>query len=606
MKARYLARASILPLMLLAGPALATTIAIDLPLPPESIERRDDDPRTVLLRFGQVVDPAEFMEMTVADTNSLSIAEDTVTLAFGHPVVASLREGRQLMLADATPDDEDMIDIGGGASEPVPPIVGAVPSRPTRIDIFLPQAPALVGQRDGDPRTVVLNFADPIDPAAFGDVAGADIDGITLGYDSALLQFDRPVTASLDGPRNLVVADLPSAPVALTADRGQLRLDILKAELEARTGDPVAARGALQQLDRQTQGDPDVLTALASVEQRLGGWNRAISAYDRVLETRSGDEGVIGERRRLERNYGPQVRTDLDWQEVKDQDRQWISRTTARVPVDQNTTIDGGIEARRVIAPNVVQPDGVQTNVATNKVRGEIGIAHDWGNGQETRGVVYGQEGSAGIGASHRFRNGETETKLTAYYHKPYWDLVNGITDRGTVDGIELRREQPLWPRWSAAAGVTLSRYGVDGDADVGRSLGVTAGLRYALVQDKPFVSVGYGFDGLFVTGVESRTNAQGVRYQPLPLSKRQAHSLDILATDYLPFISDKLRYEAFLGYSVDPYNVNGVFGGLTLAYEATDHLEAGLRAAYSANSGTGTGTVAPVTRIGGYVLWRF
>ena len=68
----------------------------------------------------------------------------------------------------------------------------------------------------------------------------------------------------------------------------------------------------------------------------------------------------------------------------------------------------------------------------------------------------------------------------------------------------------------------------------------------------------------------------------------------------------DKLRYEAFLGYSVDPFNVNGVFGGLTLAYEATDHLEAGLRAAYSANSGTGTGTVAPVTRLGGYVLWRF
>ncbi|MGQ3070401.1 MAG: tetratricopeptide repeat protein [Ferrovibrionaceae bacterium] len=605
MRARHLARASMLPLLLLAGPALATTIAVDLPLAPETIERRDNDPRTVLLRFGQVIDPAEFMELTVADTSSLAIGEDTVTLAFGHPVVASLRDGHQLLLADATPDPEDMMDIGGGAAEPAPPIVGGPPG-PARLDIPLPQAPALVGQRDGDPRTVVLSFAEPIDPAAFGDVAGAEIEGITLGYDTALLQFDRPVQASLDGPRNLVVADLPAPRVPLAADRGQLRLDILKAELEARTGDPVAARGALQALDLDTRGDPDVLTALASVEQQLGGWNRAISTYDRILETRAGDEGVIGERDRLERNYGPQVRTDLDWQEVKDQDRQWISRTTARAPVDQNTTVDGAVEARRVIAPNVVQPNGVQTNVATNKVRGEIAIAHDWGNGQETRAALYGQEGSAGIGASHRLRNGETETKVTAYYHKPFWDLVNGITDRGTVDGIELRREQPLWPRWSAAAGVTLSRYGVDGDDDVGRSLGVTAGLRYALVQDKPFVSIGYGFDGLFVTGVEARTNAQGVRYQPLPLSKRQAHSLDIYATDHLPWISDKLRYDAFLGYSVDPYNVNGVFGGLTLAYEATDRLEAGLRAAYSANSGTGTGTVAPVTRIGGYVLWRF
>lgn len=601
---RHLSRLAALPLTLLATPALATTLAIDLPLAPESIERQDGDPRTVRLRFGQVVDPAEFIDVTIADTESLSIGEDTVTLAFGHPVVASLREGRQLLLADATPDPEDMADIGGGASEPVPAMVAS--PRPTRIDIFLPQSPIQVGQRDGDPRTVVLNFSQPIDPAAFGDVAGAEIDGITLGYDSAMLQFDRPVVASLDGPQNLVIADLPTQPLPLAADRGQLRLDILKAELEARTGDPVAARGALQQLDQQTQGDPDVLTALAGVEQQLGGWNRAISAYDRVLQTRSGDEGVMGERRRLDRSYGPQVRTDLDWQQVEDQDRQWISRTTGRVPVDQNTTVDGVLEARRVIAPNVVEPNGAQTNVATNRVRGEIGLSHDWNNGQETRGVIYGQEGSAGIGAIHRFRNGETETRVSAYYHKPYWDLVNGITDRGTVDGVELRHERPLWPRWSAAAGVTLSRYGVDGDADVGKSLGVTAGLRYALSQDGPFVSVGYGFDGMFTSNVESRTNAQGVRYQPLPLSKRQAHSVDVYASDYLPAISDKLRYEAFLGYSVDPFNVNGVFGGLTLAYEATDHLEAGLRAAYSANSGTGTGTVAPVTRLGGYVLWRF
>ncbi len=605
MKRRHLARIMALPLTLLAAPALATTIAIDLPQIPETIGRVDDDPRTVVLRFAEPIDPAEFMEMTIADTTSLTLADEAVTLAFDHPVVASLRDGRQLLLADATPDPKNVFDIGGGRSEPVPPIVLPA-ARPTRIDIPLPQAPALIGQRDGDPRTVVLNFADPIDPADFGDVAGAEIDGITLGYDSALLQFDRPVTASLDGARTLVVADLPAPPVSLTADRGQLRLDILRAELEARLGDPVEARATLQRLDRQTQGDPEVLTALASVEQQLGGWNRAISAYDRVLQSRAGDEGVIGERRRLERSYGPQVRTDLDWQTVKDQDRQWISRTTARVPVDQNTTVDGAIEVRRVIAPNVVQPNGVQTNVATNKARGEIAIAHDWSNGQETRVAVYGQEGSAGLGASHRFRNGETETKITGYYHKPYWDLVNGITDRGTVDGVELRHERPLWPRWSAAAGVTLARYGVDGDDDVGRSLGVTAGLRYALIQEGPFVSVGYGFDGLFTTGVKSQTNAQGVRYQPLPLSKRQAHSIDVYVADKLPAISDKLRYEAFLGYSVDPYNVNGVFGGLSLAYEATDKLEAGLRASYSANSGTGTGTIAPVARVGGYVLWRF
>ena len=54
MRTRHLARASMLPLLLLAGPALATTIAVDLPLAPEAIERRNDDPRTVLLRFGQV------------------------------------------------------------------------------------------------------------------------------------------------------------------------------------------------------------------------------------------------------------------------------------------------------------------------------------------------------------------------------------------------------------------------------------------------------------------------------------------------------------------------------------------------------------------------
>jgi len=63
-------------------------------------------------------------------------------------------------------------------------------------------------------------------------------------------------------------------------------------------------------------------------------------------------------------------------------------------------------------------------------------------------------------------------------------------------------------------------------------------------------------------------------------------------------------RYNLFGGWAYDRLNADGPFFGGELAYEPMVNFEIGITAARAI--ATSRGSNAPVTRFGGYLLWRF
>lgn len=469
---------------------------------------------------------------------------------------------------------------------------------------------------NNDLSTLILRFNREIDTAAFDKLMtplGAWLESVSVGYDSVLFRFKEPVDVqaapgqiTLTRATATALAPAVVAPATPAGSRSDLRLDLIETEIKSRSGDSAGAREDLLTLEKQTNGDPDVLKQLATVEQRLGGWNRAMGAYDRVLSKNPEDDSVEAERSRLYREYGPRLRQDFDWVNTSQQDQQYVSLTSGRWFPATGSELGFEFEWRKVMSYiPVTLATGITQNVNADRVRGNLYWAYDRGNGQQIKTTIFGQDDWPGASVAYRWRDTDVETTATAAVMQPFWEVLTGITNEGRVSYGDLTHNRNLFDRYPFSISGRLSQYGVSDMNNVGQSVAGKLAVRYPFRQWSWLQSAGYAIDTEYFHNVTQQTNSAGVLYQPLPLTQRFVNTVDIAIGDKA--FKDQMRWDAFGGYSYDIINNHGPIAGLNLSWLPNDRFEMGARAAYSATGGvTTTGSPTPVFRTGAYMLWRF
>ncbi|WP_281017152.1 MULTISPECIES: tetratricopeptide repeat protein [unclassified Minwuia] len=482
-----------------------------------------------------------------------------------------------------------------------------VSSGPAGVDIqfFWPKTVTI--EPEASESELLLRFAEPIDSSVADGIAEqlpGWLSSVSVGYDSMLIVATRPVNFGLGHEGAVTRITLTEAGGASADARSaeDLRLDVLRARLKARQGKTDAARSDLQDLQQTAPDNADVLVELATLEESVGSWRRAVSLYDRALNLDPNRRELASARRSLDREHGSQLRLDSDIQFVEGGDTQWITVGSGRVITSMTTEFGVRVENRWLDDDQVLRASGVTEAVSEMHQRGEVYGAVELAPGHDLEGTLLAGAGSPGAALRYDYRTPQTRTTLRLTLHRSYWELVEGIVDDALQDAIGLRHEHQLSRRWFAEAEASLNRFGIDTIDTAATSFDIGGALRYRVPWDAADLTVGYTISGRYVGAVETRRDANGNAFNPLPLTDTEFHSLDISLGDA---IGSDFRYNTFLSLSADRIGdgIGPSIGG-ELFWEITEDSQLGLRAGHSRVSGRGDDAV--FTRFGGHLLVRF
>jgi tetratricopeptide (TPR) repeat protein len=482
---------------------------------------------------------------------------------------------------------------------------------------------------------VVMTVDRPIDAAAVADlaamvpgwIAAADLDGQRIrltpaaGRVASAAPLSRGVEVTLTRRSAAVAAPAAATPEPQLAstEPGQWsdasqpaasedaeaaavgrRLRLTKARLLMETGQPAAAKRELVQLLSEVPDSVEIMAALASAETQLGGWRRATALYDRALGLNPEDPTLERAHADLRREHGPRVRLDLDHRRVRDGDRQTLAKLSGEAHAGLST-LGFAFESNKIEAPLVRRLDGAVEDFKGRRVRGEAYVAVDHDGGGATRFSLLGGNGVLGAAIRHTTPFADGALRAALVVQEPYWDAIDGLVNEARSDRVQARYERLLGDDWRVAGGLAIGRYGVSEHSDVGRFVAPSFELAKTVYQGPPSVTLAYGLDAEYLGGTRSTVDAFGREYPLLSVVSREVHS----ATVGLSGVAGTaLRYNVFGGYAYDRLNANGPFFGADIAYEPLPNFEIGVAASHSLTAARGTDAV--VTRIGGYLLWRF
>lgn len=454
-------------------------------------------------------------------------------------------------------------------------------------------------------RELLLRLDRPVAPDMVEGLAErlpAWLESASAGYDSVLFVAVRPVdfdALTEAGRTRVTLAAADSA--GEERDAADVRLDVLRARLKARTGETSEAREALQELQTENPGNPDVLVELASLEQSVGAWRRAGNLYDRAVGLDPERRDIAAARRALEREFGPYVRLDTDHQQVQDGDTQAIAVLSGRVlPTGE---IDAGfsLENRFLDDDEVLRANGALDSVSAHFQRGEVYAGGSPAPGHRVEGALLYGAGTPGAALRYSHRTPASLTTVSGTWHRSYWELVEGIVDDAVQDRLAVRHERQLDRRWSAQGEIGLNRFGIAGIDTAATTLDAAFAIRYLVPWEAADLTVGYSYDGQYVAARARRRDQNGNVFEPLPLNDTEFHSLDLSLGQAL---GGDWRYNAFLSLTVDRFGGFGPSLGGELVWDADEDMQLGLRAGHSRVSGRGDDAV--FTTLGGHLLVRF
>lgn len=429
------------------------------------------------------------------------------------------------------------------------------------------------------------------------------LESASAGYDSLLLVAARPVDfrTSTDGAVTRVTLVAAGTADEAEKDLADVRLDMLRARLKARTGEPGAAREKLEQLQTENPENADILVELAGLEQSVGDWRRASSLYDRAVGLDPQRRDIAAARRALEREFGPYVRLDADLQQVKDGDTQFITVLSGRALPTEDIDAGFRVENRYLDDSQVLRASGVIESASASFQRGEVYVGGNPAPGHRLEAALLAGAGTPGGALRYSYRTPDTLTTVSGVWHQAYWELVEGIVDDAVQDRIAVRHQRQLSRRWSAEGEVGLNRFGIAGIDTAATSAEAALAIRYLVPWEAADLTVGYSYDGKYVGARATRIDQNGNPFNPLPLTDTEFHSLDASIGQSL---GGDWRYNAFMSLTVDRFGGFGPSLGGELVWDAGQATQFGLRAGHSRVSGRGDDAV--FTTVGGHLLVRF
>jgi protein involved in temperature-dependent protein secretion len=382
----------------------------------------------------------------------------------------------------------------------------------------------------------------------------------------------------------------------------RLRYELLQARIDVETGKSGSAVARLNNLQPYYPNDPQLLGFTANAENYAGRWKRALALLDEAQRISPENQDIAKLRRDVWLAHAPHVKLDHEWLSIGDSDQQ-VTTLSGRADITQETDISWMVQNNHIKADGIRRPDGRVGNFKDDKQRAEIVVRHDLDESNQVRGAVYANNNTLGVGAGYSFLNALGETDLFIDYHRPTFDFYEGVFDDAVRDRIGIGHTYKPNTRTVLSGVLALNNYSVEQKNNVAKSISFNGQILYQLLEGaaNPSLAAIYGLDLEHRLDAEQRTDGTGVDYLMFPMRSREVHTV-ALASGY--DFNEQTHADLLAGYSVDRYTGHGplVEGRLTHRM-IEDQLEAQIRAGYGMRTANSLGDV---TRVGGYLMWRY
>lgn len=442
---------------------------------------------------------------------------------------------------------------------------------------------------------------------------------------------------------------------AETQRQQDIRLQLLYARIEQESGQTARAKERIGILKQYYPNDPQILSYEASLASADGNQAVALSLLQQAQTLSPENEDYARMERDLKRtSTGSTVRgkraATPQYVKLDHEYRNYGSWHENITSLSALKSLGNGWEIGANLMTDALNPklaanpgDGRPDDHSVDRQATEIYAGYYLENGDRLQGsfftsgdywggedAYYGDETLLGFGAYYAFTNPLGRTELLGEYNKPYWDFPEAVYAFATRDRIGAKHYRDISKRWSLGLEASYNNYNVDIDdsddwelnnapangGDDGESIAQTALIRlstiYALQQQsetRPFLGVGYGFDGEYLTSdIETRFAYQipfnGATFEPFPFRSRENHQLTgIYRDDWTT--STHVYFAA--GYLVDRLGENGPVVEGRLTQDLSKKWELGIRGRYGlATSANGSANEDDAVNLGAHLMYKF
>jgi hypothetical protein len=412
---------------------------------------------------------------------------------------------------------------------------------------------------DDSQNALAIDFQQPVDGGMFDQLPQAAPQWIAMSYanfDNGVIRSSRPVTfltrAENDGFSLRIVP------------RGGPPQQIAQA---APPPPPPPMRGGYteQQIWPPPPKDAVVPPAVAAGFHTYGEY-AALRAYEaEELAIRRGDPmwQLAFARAAMLSGSGIGIRNETSW--YHGGDRMIATDLDAKLSFMPGMSFVGDAKWTNVHGVNTRLATGAVANTSDNIVTGAAGFAFELGRDSELK--LQGLMGNDVAGGKISLYSGTPNgfVFVDANYHQPYVATPTAVNYRADTDNATIGYTQLLVPGvWGSLAG-HYTRYGVHGDADVARTAGWDANLRWDLpIWAGLLAGVSYDGHGEYVTDNDSRAGAAPTPFVPLGIRNMENHAVTVNLSG---FLADGFWFAGYAGWVVDRYAADGLLAGLDLHY---------------------------------------
>ena len=425
---------------------------------------------------------------------------------------------------------------------------------------------------DDSQNALALDFQQPVDGAMFDRLPADAPQWIAMSYcnfDNGIIRSPRPVTfltrAEADGFSLRIV---PRGPVPMT--------QAPQAAPPPPPPPPPMRPGYNDQQAWPPPAAPAPLPPAAAAGFHTYGEYAAIRAYEaQELAIRRGDPmwQLAYARAAMQSETAIGVRNESNW--YHGGDRVIATALDAKVSFVPGVAFVGTAQWTNARGDNTRLANGNFAATSTDKVSGAAGLAFELG--RDTEFKLQGLMGNDVTGGKLSFYSG-TPTSFAfvdATYHKPYLDTPTAVNYRADTDTATIGYTQMLLPGlWGSAAG-HYTRYGVHGDADVARTAGWDASLRWDTnIWAGILAGISYDGHGEYVIENDLRTGAVPTPFVPLGIRNMENHAV---ALNLSGLLADGFWFNGYAGWVIDRFAANGLLAGLDLHYTPSPGVDLAL-----------------------------
>jgi hypothetical protein len=449
---------------------------------------------------------------------------------------------------------------------------------PNGLEIRFHGVPLRSVHADDNQNALSLDFQQPVDGAMFDHLPADVPQWVSMAYanfDNGIIRSTRPVTfltrpepdgfslriVPRGGPPPVMAQNMPPPPPM----RGP-------------------AYGGVQQ---QLWPPPDAVppAAIAAGFHNYADYAGLRNYEAQELAVRRADPMWLAAYNRAAMRADSGIGLSNEWNWYHGGDRMVTADLSGKITFLPGIALVGDAQYTNVTGKNVRLAGGGIANTATDLVTGTGGFAFELGRDSELR--LEASEGNNVTGGRATLYSG-TPTGfgyLKVDYHAADLDTPTAVNNRADTDSAILGVAGQLWyGLWGGASG-HYDRYGVHGNADVARTAGWDANLRWQTnIWDGLLAGIAYDGHGDYRTDNTSFTGTAPTPFVPLGIRSIENHAVTLNLSNTL---WEGVWFSAYAGWVTDRYSSDGLLAGLDLHYTPAPGVDLALGVRQSAVSYT-------------------